>query len=201
MGSYGAFFPYYICGISFRASDLQGRTVVFPWVKQETGRCGEAVMHEVSRIPLIRAGIIGVVLVILVIAVGLQPERLVQWATALRYQALFTEAGGIAAGNDVTVSGIKVGSVSSVELDNGDALVGFTIAVNTPSAPIPLPTSAPAPCSASEYWRWNPLEAAHLRPTRHSGHADVVALFADRRGQRAHRQHGGNQYRVAQPVA
>ena len=27
---------------------------------------------------------------------GLQPERLVQWATALRYQALFSEAGGIA---------------------------------------------------------------------------------------------------------
>lgn len=39
VGSYGAFFPYYICGISFRASDLEGRTVVFPWIKQETGRC------------------------------------------------------------------------------------------------------------------------------------------------------------------
>jgi phospholipid/cholesterol/gamma-HCH transport system substrate-binding protein len=76
---------------------------------------------------LIRAGFIGVVLIILVIAVGLQPERLLQWATAIRYQALFSEAGGLAAGNDVTVSGIKVGSVSSVSLDNGDALVGFTI--------------------------------------------------------------------------
>ena len=42
-----------------------------------------------------------------------------------RYQALFTEAGGLVAGNDVTVSGIKVGSVSSIELDNGDALVDF----------------------------------------------------------------------------
>ena len=41
VGSYGAFFPYYICGITFRASDLQGRTVVFPWIKQETGRCQE----------------------------------------------------------------------------------------------------------------------------------------------------------------
>jgi phospholipid/cholesterol/gamma-HCH transport system substrate-binding protein len=76
---------------------------------------------------LIRAGIVGVVLAILVIAIGLQPERLVQWATALRYQALFSEAGGLAAGNDVTVSGIKVGTVSSVKLDNGDALVSFTI--------------------------------------------------------------------------
>lgn len=76
---------------------------------------------------LIRAGLIGVVLAILVIAIGLQPERLVQWATSLRYQALFAEAGGLAVGNDVTVSGIKVGSVSSIKLDNGDALVGFTI--------------------------------------------------------------------------
>jgi phospholipid/cholesterol/gamma-HCH transport system substrate-binding protein len=76
---------------------------------------------------LARAGVIGVVLIILVIAVGLQPERLIQWATSVRYQALFSEAGGIAVGNDVTVSGINVGSVSSVELDNGDALVGFTI--------------------------------------------------------------------------
>ena len=76
---------------------------------------------------LIRAGFIGVVLIILVIAIGLQPERLISWATALRYQAMFTEAGGLNVGNDVTVSGIKVGSVSSVELVNGDALVGFTI--------------------------------------------------------------------------
>ena len=77
---------------------------------------------------LARAGFIGLVTIILVIAVGLQPERLVQWATAVRYQALFTEAGGLTVGNDVTVSGIKVGSVSSIGLDNGDALVGFTIA-------------------------------------------------------------------------
>ncbi|MDX1884225.1 MCE family protein [Mycolicibacterium sp. 120270] len=41
VGAYGAFFPYYICAVTFRASDLQGRTVVFPWVKQEGGRCRE----------------------------------------------------------------------------------------------------------------------------------------------------------------
>ncbi|MCB0950440.1 MAG: MCE family protein [Mycobacterium sp.] len=76
---------------------------------------------------LARAGFIGVVVIILIIAVGLQPERLLSWATSVRYQALFTEAGGLTAGNDVTVSGIKVGSVSSIALDNGDALVAFTI--------------------------------------------------------------------------
>ena len=41
LGAYGSFIQYYICGISFRATDLQGRTVVFPWIKQTTGRCAE----------------------------------------------------------------------------------------------------------------------------------------------------------------
>ncbi|BBX01480.1 mammalian cell entry protein [Mycolicibacterium moriokaense] len=76
---------------------------------------------------LMRAGFMGVVLIILVIAIGLQPERLYSWATALRYEAMFAEAGGLNVGNDVTMSGIKVGSVSSIELVNGDALVGFTV--------------------------------------------------------------------------
>jgi phospholipid/cholesterol/gamma-HCH transport system substrate-binding protein len=39
--SYGAFINVYFCGISFRISDLQGRTVVAPWIKQTTGRCAE----------------------------------------------------------------------------------------------------------------------------------------------------------------
>lgn len=77
---------------------------------------------------LVRDGFMAIVLVILVITVGLAPEQLISRATALRYEALFAEAGGLAVGNDVTVSGIKVGSVSSIELDNGDALVGFTVA-------------------------------------------------------------------------
>jgi phospholipid/cholesterol/gamma-HCH transport system substrate-binding protein len=76
---------------------------------------------------LIRAGFMGVVLAILVIAVGLQPERLLAYATSLQYKALFAEAGGIMVGNDVTLAGIKVGAVTDVSLDNGDALVAFTI--------------------------------------------------------------------------
>ena len=41
LGAYGSFINYYICGIQFRASDLEGRTVVLPWIKQDTGRCTE----------------------------------------------------------------------------------------------------------------------------------------------------------------
>jgi phospholipid/cholesterol/gamma-HCH transport system substrate-binding protein len=76
---------------------------------------------------LIRPGFIGVVLVVLVILVGLSPEKLSAWATSIRYQALFSDAGGVAAGNDVTISGIKVGNVSNVALQGRNAVVTFAI--------------------------------------------------------------------------
>lgn len=76
---------------------------------------------------LIRAGFIGTVLIVLVIAVGLQPERLWALATSVKYQALFSEAGGLTTGNEVKVSGTKVGSVSDVTLDKGKALVTFSV--------------------------------------------------------------------------
>ena len=75
---------------------------------------------------LFRAGFIGLVLIVLVIVIGLAPERLASLATSIQHQALFSEAGGLAAGNPVTVSGIKIGTVKNVALRNGDALVTFT---------------------------------------------------------------------------
>lgn len=76
---------------------------------------------------LIRNGFIGLTLIVLIIAVGLQPERIGSWATSVRYQALFAEAGGLAAGNDVKISGVKVGTVSDVVLQKGRALVTFAL--------------------------------------------------------------------------
>ncbi|TDO16877.1 phospholipid/cholesterol/gamma-HCH transport system substrate-binding protein [Mycobacterium sp. BK086] len=76
---------------------------------------------------VIRAGFIGVSVAVLVVLVGLAPQRLWSWATQVRYQAVFGEAGGLAAGNDVVISGIKVGTVSAISLMRGDALVTFTI--------------------------------------------------------------------------
>lgn len=75
---------------------------------------------------LIKAGFIGAVLIALIIAVGLNPDQLIQRATTVRYQALFSDAGGLALGNDVTVSGTKVGSVTGMSLQHGDVLVTFT---------------------------------------------------------------------------
>jgi phospholipid/cholesterol/gamma-HCH transport system substrate-binding protein len=63
----------------------------------------------------------------MIISVGLAPEKLISWATTVRYQAFFSEAGGIAAGAKVLVSGVKVGTVSDVALRDGDALVTFQV--------------------------------------------------------------------------
>jgi phospholipid/cholesterol/gamma-HCH transport system substrate-binding protein len=41
LGSYGSWLNQYLCGISLRVTDLQGRTAHFPWILQNTGRCGE----------------------------------------------------------------------------------------------------------------------------------------------------------------
>jgi phospholipid/cholesterol/gamma-HCH transport system substrate-binding protein len=76
---------------------------------------------------LIRAGFIGVVLIVLVITIGLQAQQLSNLAKTIRYQALFTEAGGLARGNPVTVSGVKVGTVQKISLKDGEALVTFNV--------------------------------------------------------------------------
>jgi phospholipid/cholesterol/gamma-HCH transport system substrate-binding protein len=41
LGSYGAWFPYYLCGLELRVSDLQYRTVQVGLAHQTTGRCAE----------------------------------------------------------------------------------------------------------------------------------------------------------------
>ena len=41
LGAYGSFIQFYICGMTVRVSDLQGRTAVFPWLRREGGRCAE----------------------------------------------------------------------------------------------------------------------------------------------------------------
>lgn len=41
VGSYGAWVNFYLCGVTLRFTDLQGRATLFPTTKQEGGRCSE----------------------------------------------------------------------------------------------------------------------------------------------------------------
>jgi phospholipid/cholesterol/gamma-HCH transport system substrate-binding protein len=76
---------------------------------------------------IIRAGFIGLVLATLVVAIGLQPERLWSLATQITYRALFAEAGGLVAGNKVKLSGVDVGTVTEVSLQGLQPLVTFKV--------------------------------------------------------------------------
>ncbi|MFC8530110.1 MCE family protein [Nocardia sp. NPDC057227] len=84
-------------------------------------------MLEYRGTHLARHGTVGVVLMLCVILLGLQAQQFITWVSTVRYHAVFTEAGGLSVGDDVVVSGTKVGRVSRVELVDGDARVTFAI--------------------------------------------------------------------------
>jgi phospholipid/cholesterol/gamma-HCH transport system substrate-binding protein len=75
----------------------------------------------------IRTGIFGIALVLCVVLVCFGYARLPFWPQGKPYEAFFADAGGIAPGNDVRVSGIKVGRVTDVALAGDTAKVTFTV--------------------------------------------------------------------------
>ncbi|MFZ3271149.1 MAG: MlaD family protein, partial [Mycobacterium sp.] len=75
----------------------------------------------------LRTGIFGVILVVCVILVAFGYSNLPFFPQGKAYTAYFSDAGGITPGNDVFVSGIKVGQVKSVSLAGDSARVDFTV--------------------------------------------------------------------------
>lgn len=75
----------------------------------------------------LRTGVFGVVLVVCVVLVAFGYSSLPFWPQGRGYTAYFSDAGGINPGNDVYVSGIKVGQVQSVSLAGDTARVDFTV--------------------------------------------------------------------------
>jgi phospholipid/cholesterol/gamma-HCH transport system substrate-binding protein len=72
-------------------------------------------------------GAIGVALTVIAILIGLERNNLPFVNQDKEYSAYFAEAGGIAAGSDVQVSGFKIGRVSGVRLDGAKVLVTFEV--------------------------------------------------------------------------
>jgi phospholipid/cholesterol/gamma-HCH transport system substrate-binding protein len=75
----------------------------------------------------VRTGVFGIALVACLVLVSFGYTKLPFWPQGKSYAAYFSDAGGISPGNDVAVSGIKVGQVSSVELAGDAAKVTFTV--------------------------------------------------------------------------
>lgn len=75
----------------------------------------------------LRTGVFGAVLVACLVLVSFGYSELPFWPHGKRYDAYFADAGGLAPGDDVYVSGLRVGRVESVGLAADTARVTFTL--------------------------------------------------------------------------
>ena len=149
----------------------------------------------------IRSGFIGVVLIMLTIAVGLAPERLVSWATTIHYQALFSEAGGIAAGNNVLVSGVKVGTVSEVSLREGDALVTFAANGKVRLGSQTTAHIRTGSLLGARVLTLEPAGSGRMHPVRcHTDVQDILALFTERGRLGRDHEPGRHEHQYPQPI-
>ncbi len=82
---------------------------------------------SLRRNPLI-VGAVGIAAVLALALGALQYDKLPFFNQGNDYSGYFSEAGGITAGADVQVSGLKVGSVSGIELDGPRVWVRFRVA-------------------------------------------------------------------------
>ncbi|MDT5218079.1 MAG: phospholipid/cholesterol/gamma-HCH transport system substrate-binding protein [Mycobacterium sp.] len=74
-----------------------------------------------------RSGAIGLGVILAVVMLSLNYDKLPFFNTDRLFSAYFAEAGGLASGNHVLVSGLKVGLVSAIELDGPRVLVKFKV--------------------------------------------------------------------------
>ncbi|BBY39989.1 Mce family protein Mce3C [Mycobacterium mantenii] len=82
-----------------------------------------------DRNPLV-IGAIGVGIILALMLLSVNYDKLPFFSNGKTYSAYFAEAGGLMSGNVVQVSGFRVGQVSSVELDGPRVLVKFDVADN-----------------------------------------------------------------------
>jgi phospholipid/cholesterol/gamma-HCH transport system substrate-binding protein len=72
-------------------------------------------------------GLIGSSILVGSVFVALNVDSLPFLNDGRAYSALFSESGGLESGDDVRVAGLKVGAVSSVQLDHGRVKVDFSV--------------------------------------------------------------------------
>jgi phospholipid/cholesterol/gamma-HCH transport system substrate-binding protein len=79
---------------------------------------------------LVRIAVIGIAVLILLLAVAVNFQRLPLVGGGTEYRAEFTDASGLVSGEEVRVAGIKVGTVTGIKLGSGRparVVVTFTV--------------------------------------------------------------------------
>jgi phospholipid/cholesterol/gamma-HCH transport system substrate-binding protein len=72
-------------------------------------------------------GAIGLAVILAMLVLAFNADRLPFIGGGTSYHALFTDAGGLKPGDDVRIAGVKVGKVSSVDLDGAVVRVGMKV--------------------------------------------------------------------------
>lgn len=107
-------------------------SALFKGERTATDQADEARRRKRGEPDRARVGFIGVVIAVLVVIVALQMDKLPFLSNGSVYTALFDDAGGLATGDIVIVSGVNVGTVQGISLtdtDNGTkAKVTFNMA-------------------------------------------------------------------------
>lgn len=75
----------------------------------------------------VRLGALALVTVLLLIAVALSAGTLKTLLSAETYRAQFTEAGGLRAGDEVRIAGLRVGSITDIKISDRVVEVTFTV--------------------------------------------------------------------------
>ncbi|MFZ0831892.1 MAG: MCE family protein, partial [Mycobacterium sp.] len=75
----------------------------------------------------VRGGLMGIIVVLLVVAVGQSFVSIPQLFAQPTYYAAFRDAGGIKPGDKVMISGVEVGRVRSLTIDGDRVKIGFTL--------------------------------------------------------------------------
>ncbi|MEO8815048.1 MAG: virulence factor Mce family protein [Mycobacterium sp.] len=84
-------------------------------------------MSRTDRENPVRTGTLGIAMVACLVLVAFGYADLPFWPQGKVYQGYFADAGGVIPGNDVTVSGIRVGKVKAVALAGASAKLTFTV--------------------------------------------------------------------------
>lgn len=82
-------------------------------------------MKSFSKRNPVPIGIAGIAVIVLLLVLAYRTDSLPVIGSGPEYKAQFSEAAGLAAGDEVRIAGVKVGKVTRVALDGGHVLVTF----------------------------------------------------------------------------
>ncbi|KJF19707.1 UNVERIFIED_ORG: phospholipid/cholesterol/gamma-HCH transport system substrate-binding protein [Nocardia globerula] len=84
-------------------------------------------MREMAQKQAVRVGVVGMVMTASVVLASLQYQDLQFVKNGVSYSAVFNDASGVAAGDEVNAAGVKIGTVDNIAVEKGRARVDFTL--------------------------------------------------------------------------